>query len=377
MRVIGIVAEYNPFHNGHLYQINRVKEMYADSVIIVAISGYFTERGEVSVLSKWDKTSIALEYGVDIVLEIPFVFSVQSADIFSYAAIKMFSEFKVDTIVFGSESNDLDLLINTAKVQIDNPIFDDKVKEYLSNGENYPTSLSKAIRDLSGNCVSESNDILAVSYIKEILKNNYSIDIVPIKRTNSYLDTTLDDSIVSASNVRKRFKNGEDVSKYVPNGVNSFLRNIDYDLFFSLIRYKIISLKNDLDMFHLVSEGFENRLYESAIKCTSFEDFLNTVKTKRYTHNKINRILINIFLGFTKKDSLRFKSLEYIRILGMSKDGRKYFSSIKGKQSLPVITKFEKFDMLQEELKVTTLYSILVNDDSLVLDEIKKHVILK
>lgn len=376
MRVIGIVAEYNPFHNGHKYQIDEVKKMYPDSVIVVALSSHYTIRGEVSVLSKWDKTIIALKYGVDVVLEIPFVFSNQSADIFSYAAVKILNEFHVDTLVFGSESDDLDLLFNSASVQIDNPKFDDLVKSYINKGLSYPNSVLSSIRDLTGKCVMESNDILAVSYIKEILRNNYEIEIVPIKRTNKFLDTTSDDVIVSASNVRERFKKGEDISKYVPLEVVSCMRNVRYDLLFNFIRYKVVSERDNISTYHLINEGLENRIIDAATSTVSFNDFIDKIKTKRYTYNKINRILINVFTGFTKNMANRFRNLEYIRILGLSKAGKEYYSKIKKNVSLPVITKFEKYDMLNYELKVTTLYSMIVDDNSLIYDEIRKHVII-
>lgn len=376
MRVVGIVVEYNPFHNGHLYQIERVKELFEDSIIVVAMSGYYTERGEVSVLSKWDKAQLALMYGVDVVLEIPFVFSNQSADVFSYAAIKMLSEFKIDVLVFGSESADVSFLKSVASVQICNPSFDSLVKNYVSEGLNYPTSLSKAIFDLTGFKVSEPNDVLAVSYIKEILRNNLDIEIFPLKRTNSFLDLSSDEVIVSASNVRNRLSSGEDISKYVPSGVVKYVRNVNLDYLFQLIRYKIISERDSLEKYHLVDEGIDNRIYEASLSANNYFELVDMIKTKRYTYNKINRILINIFVGFTKDEANKFKSLDYIRVLGFSSMGRKFYSSIKNDISLPVIHKFEKFDMVQIEFRAAILYSMLVNDKSIIDEEIKKHVIV-
>ena len=164
MNIIGIVCEYNPFHKGHLYQINKIKESYPNSLIVVASSSSYTMRGEFSVLNKFEKTKIALENNIDIFLEIPFVFSNQSADVFSYAAIKMLNEFKIDTLVFGSESNDKDKLINAAEVQINNKEFDLLVQNYMDEGFNYPTSISKAIKDINNIDIKDSNDILAVSW---------------------------------------------------------------------------------------------------------------------------------------------------------------------------------------------------------------------
>lgn len=376
MKVIGIVVEYNPFHNGHLYQINKIREMYKDAIIVVAMSGNYTERGEFSVIDKWDKASISLSYGVDAVLEIPYVFSTQSADTFAYASICMLANFGVDTLVFGSESNNLEKLMNAARVQINNDSFDQLVKTYVSQGFNYPTSLSKSIFDLTGENINESNDILAVSYIKEILKNHYNIKVMPLKRTNSFLDLSSDDTIVSAMNIRKRLIENEDVSKYVPSNVLGHFRTIDSNKYFDLLKYKIISEKTFLNKYHLVEEGLSNRIYKAVLKSNNMEELINNIKSKRYTVLRINRILLNIFTGFTKEEAKKYKVLEYIRILGLSKEGRKYYKSIKDNINVPVINKFSKYDMLQTELKVTILYSIIVNDSELVKDEIKKHAVI-
>ena len=171
MDVIGVIAEYNPFHNGHLYHIKEIKRMYPNSIIVAVISTSFLQRGEVSILNKWDKTKICLENNIDIVIELPFVFSSQSADIFSYGALKILHYLNVDKIVFGSESNDIKLLYNLAKEQLNNKLYDKKVKKYLDEGYNYPTAMSKAL----SNEVTTPNDLLAISYIKQIIKNNYNI----------------------------------------------------------------------------------------------------------------------------------------------------------------------------------------------------------
>lgn len=373
MNVIGIVTEYNPFHNGHLYQINKIKEMYPDSLIVIAMSGNFTERGEISIINKWDKARIALKYGVDIVLEIPFVFSNQSADTFSYAAIKMLDLFKVDTLVFGSESNDLDLLIKNASIQLDNKDFDLLVKKFMNDGINYPTSLSKAIFELTGTSVSDSNDLLAISYIKEILKNKYNIKPVSIKRTNSFLDLTSDEEIISAMNIRNRLFLGDDISKYAPSETLSYINLYNKEKLFSLLKYKIVADKEFIKNYHLIDEGIHNRIYNSALISNDLDSLIMNIKTKRVTYNKVNRMLINILTSFTKDEAHKFKELEYIRVLGFSKKGQKYYKSIKKDTNIPVITKYENYDMLSIEKRVTDIYNILIDGN---LDEIKNHVII-
>ena len=146
MNIIGIIAEYNPFHNGHLHHINEIKKKYPESIIVLALNGYFTERGTISVLSKEDKTKIALDNNIDIVVELPFVYGTQSSDIFAYNSIKLLNEFKIDHLIFGSESNNIELLNKVVDIQL-NKEYDSLVKKYLDEGLNYPTAMKKALKD--------------------------------------------------------------------------------------------------------------------------------------------------------------------------------------------------------------------------------------
>lgn len=375
MQVIGIVTEYNPFHNGHLYQIKKIKEMYSDSVIIVAMSGNYTMRGEISVLDKWNKTNIAINNGIDIVLEIPFIYSNQSSDIFSYAALKMLNEFKIEKLVFGSETNNIDLLSLASSVQIDNKKFDSLVKDYMSKGYNYPSSIGKSIYELTGIKIKESNDILGVSYIKEILKNKYNIKPISIKRTNNFKTNTKKSNIISAYEIREFLNKNESIKEYVPNNVTPYIKKVDYEKLFNLIKYKVISEKNSLNKYHLIDEGIENRIYEGVIKCDNYDDLVKYISNKRVTINKVNRILVNIFVGLTKEEANN-KELFYIKILGLSKNGKKYYSKIKKDINIKVCNKFEK-DIMNTELKASYLYSIITNDNTIFKSEIINHTITK
>lgn len=375
MQIIGIVTEYNPFHNGHLYQIKKIKEMYPDSVIIVAMSGNYTMRGEISVLDKWNKTNIAINNGIDIVLEIPFIYSNQSSDIFSYASLKMLNEFKIEKLVFGSETNNIDLLSLASSVQIDNKKFDSLVKDYMNKGYNYPSSIGKSIYELTGIKIKESNDILGVSYIKEILKNKYNIKPISIKRTNNFKTNTKKSNIISAYEIREFLNKNESIKEYVPNNVTPYIKKVDYEKLFNLIKYKVISEKNSLNKYHLIDEGIENRIYEGVIKCDNYDDLVKYISNKRVTINKVNRILINIFVGLTKEEANN-KELSYIKILGLSKNGKKYYSKIKKDINIKVCNKFEK-DIMNTELKASYLYSIITNDKSIFNSEIINHTITK
>ena len=200
MEVIGIICEYNPFHNGHLYHIKKIKELYPNSLIILVLNGYFLERGEISILSKEAKTKIALAHGVDIILELPVIYGTQSADTFASISLKILNNFHVNKIIFGSESNEIEKIKEIASKQLDEE-YNKLVKEYLDNGLNYPTALAKA---LNIDFEFLPNDLLGISYTKAIIQNNYNIEPITIKRTSTYHDTSSNDHIVSASNIREK-----------------------------------------------------------------------------------------------------------------------------------------------------------------------------
>ena len=169
MKVIGIVCEYNPFHNGHKYQIEKIKEKYKNSIIVLCMSSSFTQRGEISVINKFDKTKIALNNGADLVVELPYIYTVESSDIFARYALEILNYLKIDELCFGCESDNIDDLINNANIQLYNETYDVKVKKYMNEGYNYPTSLNKALIDLGGKNIDKPNDTLALSYIRELM----------------------------------------------------------------------------------------------------------------------------------------------------------------------------------------------------------------
>ena len=375
---VGIVVEYNPFHNGHIYQINEIKKIYKDASIVVVMSSSITMRGELSVLNKWQKTLVALDNGVDLVIEIPSVFC-QSADTFAYNAIKLLNEVKIDVLVFGSESENIDELIKIAKIQMNNKKFDALVKSYMNKGLNYPTSLSNAIYELTHLKVDKPNDILAVSYIKSILEINSKIIIKPIKRTTDYNDILSNETIISATNIRNKYLNNVDFKNSVPNLTYKFMseNKFNFDLMFKLIKYNILANKDNLNTFHLVDDSISSRIYKSALISNNMEELISNIKTKRYTYNRINRTLLFILFNINKEEAKQFK-LEYIRILGMNKKGKEILKSIKNNTSLPILTKFKKdYKLLDYELKITTIYSIIANNSELIKDEYTNKVIVK
>ena len=367
-RVLGIIAEYNPFHNGHIYHINKIKEKYPDAILILVLNGYFLERGEISILTKEEKTRIALEYGVNIVLELPFLMGSQSADIFADASIKILNNYHVNKIIFGSECNDVNMLTNIAKAQFKDD-FDELVKNYMNEGCNYPTALARACKV---NFDFNPNDLLGISYIKAIINNNFNIGADVIKRTNSYHDKTSNEEIVSASNIREKIKENIDITNYLPNEVINSLIRIDYSVFFKLLKSKIIT-DNDLSSYVDVDEGIEYRLKKYINDVDNFSDYINLIKTKRYTYNKLNRMFIHILIGLKKCDNL--KVIDYTKILGFDKKGLSYLNKIKNNLGIPSSVNTNSL-IYQYELKTSLIYD-LINNTNTYSFEIKNKPVVK
>ena len=356
MKSIGIICEYNPFHNGHLYHLNKIKEMYPDYTIILVMSGHFLERGDVSIINKWNKTDIALEMGVDLVIELPFVFASQSADIFAYGAISILNYMNVEKIVFGSECNNIDKLKKLACDSLENK---ERIKKYLDNGYSYPAALGKALNISLDN----PNDILGMSYIKAINKLNSSIEPICIKRTNDYNSKKTTGSISSASSIRELLKNNKPIKDFVPEYVLNYIDNISIDDYFEILRYKIISSKN-LSIYQTVDEGIENRIKKYIFEVNSLEELINKVKTKRYTYNKLKRMFVHILCDFTKEEAKKFKKVKYIRVLGFNKKGSDYLSKIKKNIEIPIITNYSNIhdEMLDLEFRVNSIYASIFKE---------------
>ncbi len=369
MKIIGIICEYNPFHNGHLYHLEKIKELYPDSLIILVLNGYFLERGEVSIINKSDKTNIALYHGIDIVLELPFVYGTQSADIFANASVTFLEELKCDYLIFGSESNNLDILNKITDYTIKNyEEYNLLVKEYLDKGYNYPTSLAKALNiDFTFN----PNDLLGISYLKSIKLNNYKIKPITIKRTNDYLDILDNSLVISATNIRNKLNNNIDISKYVPKITLNYLNNISLNNYFNILKYKIVT-EHDLSIYLDVDEGIENRLKKVINECHNTDELIEKVKTRRYTYNKIRRMLIHILVGFTKQDNQELK-FDYIKILGFNIKGKKYLNKIKKEKNISFTPNKNSLTYIYE-LKCATLYDLITNQDNLIFETSNKPI---
>lgn len=356
MKSIGIICEYNPFHNGHLYHLNKIKEMYSDYFIILVMSGPFLERGDVSLINKWDKTDIALHFGVDLVVELPFVFASQSADIFAYGAISILEHLKVEKLIFGSECNDINKLKEIASIE-ENSEYQKLLKNYLNLGDSYPKALNKVITKKIGYNLKEPNDILGISYIKAINKLHSSIEPICILRTNNYHNKKTTGIISSATSIRENIKTNKSIDNFIPYYVKPYINKIFIDDYFDLLKYKIIS-ENDLSIFQTVDEGIENRVKKYIFQVNTLEELIMKIKTKRYTYNKLKRMFVHILCGFTKEQAIKMQEIRYIRILGFNSNGQNYLKKIKKDLSIPLITNYSnlKDEMLDLEFKVNSIY---------------------
>lgn len=362
MQKVGVIAEYNPFHNGHLYHLNKVKEMFPKASLILILIGNFTQRGEISIINKWDKTSIALKYGYDLIIELPFLISTSSANYYARGAIDILNKLKCDYLVFGSETNDVELLKKLVNITNDNKAYQDKIKYYLNQGYNYPKSCSLALKDISKVVIDKPNDVLALEYVRSIINTNSSIKPISIKRTNDYHEEKINKNITSASAIRKNINNIELLNKVMPNNVIKHITKLDYNKYFNLIKYQIISSDN-LSEYLDVDEGIENRIKKVINEVDNLNDLILRIKSKRYSYNKIQRMLLHIVCKIKKQDNdLKIK---YIRVLGFSLNGKKILKEIKNDIKMPIITKYKKEynSLFKTDIKASAIYSLLSNYD--------------
>ena len=369
---IGIICEYNPFHNGHIYHIKKIKELFPDSFITLVLSASFTERGEFSFLTKWDKTRIALKYQVDLVVELPFIFATQSADTFAKYAVSMLEYLEMDYLVFGSESDDIATLKNLASTTLYNKEYNILVKKYLDLGNNYPASISKALYNLTNVKIRNSNDLLGLSYIKTIMQNDYNIKPLTIKRTNDYLSQELTNQIASATSIRKAYLENKNIKEFIPKETKELLTiKKDYlNNYFYLLKYKLINEINELDKYLDVVEGIDKKIKKVIMNVNTYQELLEKTKSKRFTYNKLNRMFLHILLNLKKEDSK--KPITYIRILGFNQKGRLYLKNIKNHLSISLITNYKDIDdfVLKFELKATIIYLEIIKRPDLIKEEV-------
>lgn len=363
-KVLGLILELNPLHNGHKYFIEKaIKEQNPDTVIAIT-STNFTMRGEVSVINKFEKTQFLLDLGIDIVLELPFLAAVCSADYFAYNTVMALNKFGVTDIVCGSELNDIDKLMYLDSLT-NSQNFNDLVKEYLDKGYSYNTCCNKALSELTTDedliiNYSLPNNTLALQYLKAIKRINKSINLSLIKRiNNNYYDEGITGEISSASSIRNLIKRNEDISSFVPFNYDLIDINICNNNLFNLIKYKFINLET-ISNYLGVKEGIENRVFNQLDKSNTLDELIQNSQTKRYSANYIKRLLLHIIMETSNQTN---QEIEYTRILGFNKKAKKYINGLSKDIKETIITSPKNTNNIYclNELRATKLYEILTN----------------
>ncbi|WML35125.1 nucleotidyltransferase [Clostridium sp. OS1-26] len=390
MSVTGIVVEYNPFHKGHLHHINATKELTGCSYIIAVMSGNFVQRGVPAMIDKWSRAKTALMNGVDLVIELPLIYSLSSAEFFSFGAVSLLNSLGVvDNICFGSECGDSKVLYDIANILSHEPDeYKEILKQKLQLGLAYPSARSKALLDYIGSydvnflsnfnieeILSSSNNILGIEYCKSLIRLQSSIKPFSIQRQGSdYNSTYFESEFSSASSIRKHIKDTRNI-----NGIENYVPKNTYDLLLSLfesnytfssedlmlpyIKYKYMLYKDTIEQLPDVSEGIHNRIYKFLEDAESYEKLINSIKTKRYAYSRISRILCQFFIGFENFNTyeLRKRKCPYARILGFNSNGLRLLKNIKKESLIPIYTKIPKDldDILSLDIQGTRLYSLL------------------
>ena len=404
--VLGIIAEYNPFHNGHLYHLLKSKEeAEADSVIAV-IGGNFTQRGEPSLLDKWSKAEMALANGADLVIELPVLYSISSAENFADGAIKILNSLKiVDSISFGTETEDLNKLNIIANTLFKEPReYKDFLSTFLKDGKSFPKArelaLVKYLNDPEfTSLISSPNNILGIEYLKALKKYSSNIKPINIQRIEvGHLSKDYASEFASATAIRNLICSNRvrDVKPYIPPPSYTILTEElksghfvkEISRFENIIIYNLrnMTLEQIADLPD-VSEGLENLIKKAANSCNTIEEFINIVHTKRYTETRIRRILLYSLLKINKKDMIiSKKTLPYIRVLASNEKGKNLISKIiSANPRINIITSVKKFEdinmnknlktLLDKDIFATNVYTLGFSHDSFGnLDYTKKMV---
>ncbi|WDU84063.1 nucleotidyltransferase [Caloramator sp. Dgby_cultured_2] len=382
MKVTGIIVEYNPLHNGHLYHLQQTKQVTNCDYVVAVMSGNFVQRGEPAIVNKWARAEAALNAGVDLVIELPVIYSISSAENFAYGAISILNKLNIiDSICFGSESGDIEPLFKIAQILAEEPKeYKNLLKKFLKQGLPYPKAreftLNNYFKD-TNNLLQTSNNILGVEYLKALIKLNSNIKPYTIKRIkNNYNDINITSNIASATSIRHNFDNYDLIKTTMPEFSFEIIQRekqlgkgpVNLNNLADLIFYKIRSLTaNELSKIHDISEGLENKIKYAAEESSTIEELLNLALSKRYTKTRLQRILLYILLDITKEVYLQtIKEINYIRILAANSKGRKLLKYVKDKElvDIPIIINPSKYDkeLLSLDIKATDIYVLGYNN---------------
>jgi len=370
LNVTGIVVEYNPMHNGHLHHIDLCREMTKPEAIVAVMSGNFVQRGAPAILDKWTRAKLALENGVDLVIELPVIYALSSAEFFAHGAVSILHSLGiVNNICFGSEHTDIDGICRISDFLLKEPeSYKASLKKHLSSGMDFPTARSIALKESLGelrNYIEVPNSILGIEYCKSIMRLSSRIKPYAVRR---------DQGLYSSTSIRKELFEGnkaESLEGHVPANVFGTLKELKDSGFdfehgrdmLRYIKYKHYTRNDCITNLPDVSEGIENRIFNAIETSGSFGELMDSIKTKRYTYSRICRIMTQYFIGFDYYDTaeMRIKGSEYARVLGFNPKGAELLRHAKNTSSIPLITKVREneFAGLDLDLQATRAYSLL------------------
>ena len=400
MNVTGIITEYNPFHLGHLHHLKECKKNTNCNGVICVMSGNFVQRGMPAIMDKWERAKIAVKNGVDLVVELPLIFSISSAETFAYGAVALLEKTKiVNNLYFGSEHGNVLDLNKIASVIIKEPIeYKNTLKKELAKGVPYHyarlTSLKNYFNDINlEEIISSSNNILGIEYLKALIRLNSPIKPYTLKRIGSnYNDENITSLYASATSIRKTlsFNDFDKIKKVLPKEsyeeiIN--LKNTDYKFvypedIFPFLKYKILTEGENLSKLSQLKEGLDNKIKKEILNSNNLNEFILNIKSKRYNYTAISRALVSFFIGMENfsLDDIKNSSIEYIRPLAFNERGSKILKEIKNKESVKIITKLPKnieYSMLSLDLLGSKAYSILNKNISPMEDYLRSPIFIK
>lgn len=381
MQAVGLVVEYNPFHNGHLHHVKEAKRTTHSDIAVAVMSGQFLQRGEPALVDKWHRTKMALASGVDVVIELPYVFSTAQASSFASGAVQLLEAMQCTTLAFGSEQGSIEPFLNSYHlIENNREQYDAIIKENIQLGKSYPQALFVAyeqLKQLYPNAyvdLAQPNNILGFHYVEAALQLHCKMQPSTIQRIAAgYHDSiNTDSNIASATGIRQALFNGQSlqqVAHYLPGDSIEQLeawkdkhqKFASWESFWPLLQYAILRhTPQQLKHYADVSEGLENSLLKYAATSTSYTEFMNKLKSKRYTWTRLQRMLTHIYTGVTKEQLHEYSSPRYLRILGMTDAGQNYISHIKKSVTLPFISRVAAVSdpLLAIDLRATQMYQL-------------------
>lgn len=368
MKIAAIISEYNPFHNGHKYQIDMVKKEY-DAVIAV-MSGNFVQRGGLALCDKWTRAKTALLNGVDLVVELPVIYALNTAEKFASGGVKIIDRMGVvDGIFFGSENGDITDFYRVAQILLNEPeAVSEKIARLMREGYNFPTARELAYDGMiDKSFFSKPNNILGVEYIKALLTEKSDIEGKTIKRIGAgYNDIRVNGGFASATAIRELIKNGEDYREHMPESAWEIIKNapkFSSDMLLNILKYSVISGGREyIAGINDVSEGLHNKIYDAVREGQSLDEIAGLIKSKRYTMSRIRRILYSVILRIGKENP----EPQYIRVLGMNGTGKKILKMMKDSSKLPIVIKTADFSspMLEKDIFATDVAFMTLEKES-------------